>query len=1376
MGSPTGTSEIPSLQRIAAAFPHLEIVGLIGRGGMGFVFKARQPHLDRWVALKLLPDKLARDPYFAERFNREGRVLAKLNHPNIVSVYDFGKTEEFYYLLMEYVDGVNLRQAMQTGRFSPTEALAIVPKICEALQYAHEQGVLHRDIKPENILLDARGRVKIADFGIAKVVGEERPPLTLTGTGATLGTPHYMAPEQLESPNQVDHRADIYSLGVVFYEMLTGELPIGRFAPPSARTPVSSSVDEVVFRTLEKDRERRFQSALEVKTKVELLTASGSASVAARPLPVLLRETRGYISTLAHIQSLAGRVCSAHLGTGQWKLYSDRLVYVEGPQSLALALDSIRSITLGHFPAWVKPAGRAFLAISFLQAGEVRTLLFAPILPGTATVEAVNRHTAEWQQALREAIHQAIGLPLSESSPATFPLPASRLDGKHLWLLGLLGMVSALPVFFQSWLKGRPPGGYLEDLLPYLLALVPGVLWASWLFWSRRKTRRALFPPSSPPANRGPAGTQVLDSSKVSVKAIISAALTGLAWVLAGAPLVLAFAGGGLGWAELLLFGVPACLAGLAGSILGWVALGDMRYSQGRLRGLPLAIYGALGSPLLLLLVLAIGFPFVNVIAGQPSLALRMLAWLLPAGALTFVFWAIYATSRWASHAPRERRRGVLKWVCGALIMIGLVILAPVFFYLSRKTSQAGYGYASLLQSNPLPPGMVKLAALSDQRGDGYWWQPDGSQVDKTPSVAMKAEPNWRNSQPDERRVQMLLELHGVQTGDSSPRLILPEAHGWSGQTVQNPSAGEGSTTFYLLSAAFPTEKKTTTIYVGLARGPWRTLAQDAITASSAYAVALDKTNWKIAFHGATEEKEGHTVVQASYACRDRDFFEIRISAILANGTKEAGLVLRESGGHLRATFPKRALRDIQNFIFEVRPYQWTAFKEVHLWPAPAQQHASRANLVGFAVVKVPKSQVAVVTLIRGTNAIPEVGGFLVAPDDENISAEVKLEPATDAEGRGDPAEFTMNLRTAEGQEVTAGTTRLENAQLLAIGPPPLRLPLPQPGQDAVKVPWLQLRVGEKAETIYIQVAYTHRFRHLAVSASPIVGGGTNWQEALELVSAAAARDGETALVVRFTITEVAVVEEANQPWLRIDYVANLNTNWLSLVRAQGDGFETEVRRLALREGVAGLASVRHERALIRLPAGLSVSAAAELAQSLAVALVAQNLEVPPGREIPLFRVPVVEAGMLEVALGAAPVTQVPSTSLTFTGVAMWQEGRHFCLGFDYTLNSGRAQEVFRLQSPVPDAWVTSASTKFVRHERADAPPLVTYRATLALPPAVDETEARQMQQTNRLGWVGRTLELRAGERQALFSWALKQGAVLHLTVESRMPSVDRSR
>jgi serine/threonine protein kinase len=193
---------------------------------------------------------------------------------------------------MEFVDGVNLRRAMKVGRFTPSQALAIVPKICEALPFAHNESILHRDIKPENILVDTKGRVKIADFGIAKLVegGDSPPgqtgtawpaiPANLTETGQALGTPDYMAPEQREHPEAVDQRADIYSLGVVFYEMLTGELPLGHFPPPSEKSSADPRVDKVVLRTLEKERERRYQQVGDVKTEVETIT-SGAAVPAA---------------------------------------------------------------------------------------------------------------------------------------------------------------------------------------------------------------------------------------------------------------------------------------------------------------------------------------------------------------------------------------------------------------------------------------------------------------------------------------------------------------------------------------------------------------------------------------------------------------------------------------------------------------------------------------------------------------------------------------------------------------------------------------------------------------------------------------------------------------------------------------------------------------------------------------------------------------------------------------------------------------------------------------------------------------------------------------------------------------------------------------
>src|ERR1035438_2461631 len=288
---PTGGKrpEPPSLERLAAAFPQLDVTEFIGQGGMGAVYKARQKQLDRIVALKVLPPGIGGDPSFAERFTREAKALAKLLHPNIVTLFEFGQADGIYYLLMEYVDGVSLGQLLRTSRVSSREALAIGPQICDALQYAHDQGIVHRDIKPENILLDRQGRVKLADFGLARLMGAEAliPTQQPDGHGASvtaqgvtsasanltegkvMGTPQYMAPEQVAHPGEVDHRADIYALGVVFYQMLTGDLPGRRIEPPSRKVRLDVRLDDVVLRALEKEPERRYQQVSEVKTAVD---------------------------------------------------------------------------------------------------------------------------------------------------------------------------------------------------------------------------------------------------------------------------------------------------------------------------------------------------------------------------------------------------------------------------------------------------------------------------------------------------------------------------------------------------------------------------------------------------------------------------------------------------------------------------------------------------------------------------------------------------------------------------------------------------------------------------------------------------------------------------------------------------------------------------------------------------------------------------------------------------------------------------------------------------------------------------------------------------------------------------------------------------
>jgi serine/threonine protein kinase len=279
-GRPVGFL-LPPIEELAEIFPQFEILELIGKGGMGAVYRVRQRELDRIVALKILPPAIGEQPGFADRFAREAKALAKLNHPGIVTLYEFGQATGLYFILMEYVDGVNLRQLLENSRISPHEALAIVPQICDALQFAHDRGVVHRDIKPENILLDRFGRVKVADFGLAKLTGLQSDEtighhfvsdLSLTEAGKIIGTPAYMAPEQIDRPGEVDHRADIYGLGVVFYQILTGELPGKNPSAPSKKIRVDVRLDEIVLRALEKKPEMRFQQASMMKTRVEELT------------------------------------------------------------------------------------------------------------------------------------------------------------------------------------------------------------------------------------------------------------------------------------------------------------------------------------------------------------------------------------------------------------------------------------------------------------------------------------------------------------------------------------------------------------------------------------------------------------------------------------------------------------------------------------------------------------------------------------------------------------------------------------------------------------------------------------------------------------------------------------------------------------------------------------------------------------------------------------------------------------------------------------------------------------------------------------------------------------------------------------------------
>ena len=460
----------PTPEDISKHFPQLEIIEFLGRGGMGVVYKARQKVLGRLVALKLLAPERAGEPKFSERFLHEAKALAALNHPNIVTIHDFGEAGGFYYLLMEFVDGVNLRQAMKAGRFTPEQALAIVPPVCEALQYAHEHGIVHRDIKPENLLLDKEGRVKIADFGIAKILGTESSGVGLSESQPA-GTPQYMAPEQKEH-RVTDHRADIYSLGVVLYEMLTGELPTDKLQPPSKRVQVDVRIDEIVLRALEAKPALRYQTAGEFRTQVETFVGIPRAG-ATEPSTGLLKSERGRITW----EDSSDRTLFAPR-MGEVALFGDRLVISLGAKRREIPLGSIRALREAVPPIWWAPAGHSYAAVEFDEGGKRRLLAF---LPGTAafrTVSDAQRHAAEWLTALQAAVQIATGRAMA-LTPGKLHLPFTVTVAAFFWLVPFtMWGVWMLNILFTRRAGTGPP---LEIFLP--LMVVFGLLGA--FAWSR---------------------------------------------------------------------------------------------------------------------------------------------------------------------------------------------------------------------------------------------------------------------------------------------------------------------------------------------------------------------------------------------------------------------------------------------------------------------------------------------------------------------------------------------------------------------------------------------------------------------------------------------------------------------------------------------------------------------------------------------------------------------------------------------------------------------------------------------------------------------------------------------------------------------------
>ncbi len=286
--------EPPALEELDHLWKEYQISRMLGRGGMGAVYLGIDPTLRRPVAIKILPPELSRLPGFADRFRREAWALAQLEHPHIVKIYQFGSTSDGHlFFVMEYLEGTNLadlllqQKANDPGRppFPPGQVLEIACQVCDALTGAHAQGILHRDIKPANLLMDSNGHIKLVDFGLARPIDKTRPESQLTVTHQVIGTRDYMAPELLDGQD-IDGRVDVYAVGVLIYEMLTGELPRGVFLPPSHRQPLDRRLAEMVDKAMQADPNRRFATITEMHAALETLRLSSRGLPQSRRLGV----------------------------------------------------------------------------------------------------------------------------------------------------------------------------------------------------------------------------------------------------------------------------------------------------------------------------------------------------------------------------------------------------------------------------------------------------------------------------------------------------------------------------------------------------------------------------------------------------------------------------------------------------------------------------------------------------------------------------------------------------------------------------------------------------------------------------------------------------------------------------------------------------------------------------------------------------------------------------------------------------------------------------------------------------------------------------------------------------------------------------------
>lgn len=281
-----GGFRAPTVEELQKHFTQFRIEKYVAGGGMGAVYRATQVSVDRTVAIKILPPELARDEKFRERFAMEAKAMAKLSHPNVVQLYDFGQDGDIVWMAQEWISGRTVEDVLlEEGALAPAEAAALVAQACEGLGYAHRQGIVHRDVKPANMMEDRAGRVKVMDFGLARATHGDEPSLR-ADTGERYATTEYAGPEIWELDREPDHRVDIFALGVLLFEALTGTRPTETFrAPSQVRPGLDPRYDAIVIRSLQRKPENRYDSCEEFLAALrEVVTTPTSDPPVATPV------------------------------------------------------------------------------------------------------------------------------------------------------------------------------------------------------------------------------------------------------------------------------------------------------------------------------------------------------------------------------------------------------------------------------------------------------------------------------------------------------------------------------------------------------------------------------------------------------------------------------------------------------------------------------------------------------------------------------------------------------------------------------------------------------------------------------------------------------------------------------------------------------------------------------------------------------------------------------------------------------------------------------------------------------------------------------------------------------------------------------------